>query len=168
MTSHETLSLLLQPALIRLIDQLRLQLKAAEWTWSYDTVEVWPDQVPETTRSRYEEMMRALDVASGDDAEAIQDVLDELPQPIPLYRLEITDQSSVPTINMWQLCYQICLKDYTPQLQDMSLMAPDLNQNDIDSRLTDQDGEIDWDCLNQNAQLVVEKLIASIVAGEVQ
>lgn len=73
MTSHEKLSLLLQPALIRLIDQLRTQLKEVNWTWTYETIEIWPKEVPQITRSQYEEMVRALEVASGEEAETIQD-----------------------------------------------------------------------------------------------
>lgn len=85
-----------------------------------------------------------------------------MPQPVPLYRLDITYQETVLAINMWQLCYQICLQDYEPQLKDMSIQSPDLDGAKLDHALIDHDGEIAWEPLNQKAQLVVSQLIESI------
>lgn len=165
MTSQQKLALLLQPALIRLIDQLRQQLTEASWTWSYDTIEVWPDEVPEETRSQYTEMMEALETASDDDAETIQDVLYTLPQPIPLYRLDVTYEETELEISMWQLCYQICFEDYRPKFLDLSVEAPELEKWAVDPALIDEADQVDWVALNEKAKTVVSQLMTAIQSG---
>ncbi|NJN23499.1 MAG: hypothetical protein HC810_02680 [Acaryochloridaceae cyanobacterium RL_2_7] len=89
MDKQQKLAMLMQPALIRLIDQLRQQLTAASLKWTYETTELWPNDVPQTLRQQYQEMTEALEIANDDDADKIYAVLETLPQPVPLYRLEI-------------------------------------------------------------------------------
>lgn len=161
--NQQQLALLLQPALIRLIDQLRQQLTAASWAWSYDTIELWPDEVPSEVRSQYTEMLQALETASDDDAEIIQDVLETLPQPVPLYRLDVTLEDTVYQINMWELCYQICLKKYVPNLSNMTVQSPQLEKQRLDPELLDSSGGIDWVVLNEKAKKVVESLMKQLM-----
>ena len=168
MTSQQMLALLLQPALIRLIDQLRQQLTEEKLIWSYETIEVWPDEVPNQVRSQYQEMIQALEKAKGEDALTIQDVLMTLPQPIPLYRLDVTYKETEFAISMWQLCYQICFESYVPVLSDFSVDPPDIDNLEVDSQLIDESDQVDWVALNHKAQSVVSELVQGIRSGTCQ
>ena len=159
MNKQQKLAMLLQPALIRLIDQLRQQLKSADWDWSYDTQEAWPEEASESERSQYTEMMQALETASDEDAERIQDILQTLPQPIPIYQLSVTYNDVEHLISMWELCYQICFERYIPRLSNMSVQPPEIDQYEMDATLFDADEAIDWAALNQKAKVVVSMLV---------
>ena len=162
MDKQQKLAMLMQPALIRLIDQLRQQLTEASITWTYETTELWPEDVPQETRQQYDEMTQALEIASDDDAEKIQDVLETLPQPVPLYRLEIEQNDEKIHMNMWELCYQICLQKYKPQLDRMQVEAPNLSSYKIDKTLWESNDSIDWEALNLKAKKVVQRLTQSL------
>ena len=166
MDKQQKLAMLMQPALIRLIDQLRQQLTAASIPWTYETTELWPEDVPQETRQQYDEMMQALDVANDDDADKIHAVLETLPQPVPLYRLEIEQNDEKTYINMWELCYQICLQKYKPQLQRMQVEAPNLSSYKLDKTLWESNHSIDWEALNQKAKKVVARLAQNFQAHE--
>ena len=159
MNPQQQLAMLLQPALIRLIDQLRQQLTGAQWNWGYETLEFWPEQVSSEERQQYDDLMQALDVASDEDAETIQDVLMTLPQPVPLYRLDIEQAGEQTAINMWELCYQICLYNYQPDWSSMHVEAPNLSQYKLDKSLFDADFDIKWEVLDAKARQVVSRMM---------
>ena len=152
----------MQPALIRLIDQLRQQFTEASIEWTYETTELWPKDVPQSTRQQYQEMTAALEIANDEDADKIYEVLETLPQPVPLYRLEIEQQQEKILMNMWELCYQICLQKYKPKLQRMQVEAPNLSGYKLDQSLWESSNDIDWEGLDRKAQKVVARMIQSL------
>ena len=152
----------MQPALIRLIDQLRQQFSAESITWTYKTTEHWPEDVPDSTRRQYQEMMQALDVANEEDADKIHAVLETLAQPVPLYELEVELDNEKVHLNMWELCYQICLQKYRPNLQRMQVDAPNLSSYKLDKSLWESQSSIDWEALNTKAQKVVKSLLKTL------
>jgi hypothetical protein len=162
MNQEHPLALLLQPALIRLIDQLRQQMTAASWSWSYDTVELWPDTVSSEVRSQYTTMLQALETASDEEAEMIQDVLETILHPVPLYRLDISLDGVDYQFNLWELCYQICLKEYVPNLSNMTVESPNLDKQTLDLDLYESSGEVDWARLNEKAKTVVSMLMIQL------
>ena len=162
MNQQQTLASLLQPALIRLIDQLRQQLADSPWQWNYETHEIWPDDVPQTQRNRYDLLQTELETASDDEAVDLESELGMMPMPIPVYRLNLSQGNRQEQLNMWELCYQICLLQYAPILGSESLVPPSLETYPLDSKLLDSTGEIDWPSLDQKAERVVSQLLETL------
>ncbi|MDS3862165.1 hypothetical protein RIF25_15290 [Thermosynechococcaceae cyanobacterium BACA0444] len=132
---------LVQPALIRLVDQLRQQLTESAWKSSYETVEVWPDNLPDNSENTETE-------------------------PQILYWLYLTPKEATPdtrpiAINLWELCYQICFESYTPVLDRLTIQDFQLGEVAVDRSLFDDHGEVDWNCLDTKAAQVVKAMLDS-------
>ena len=162
MDQQQKLALLLQPALIRLIDQLRLQLSTSTWQWKYETFEVWPSEVPQAQRNRYAQLQEQLDTAPEQDIEAIEAELAMMIFPIPVYQLDLWRDEAHQRVNMWELCYQICLCQYEPVFEAESLTSPSLEQFPFDSKLLSEVAEIDWVYLDHRAEEVVSRLLETL------
>jgi hypothetical protein len=158
----QTLASLLQPALIRLIDNLRKQLTPSGLKWDYETLEEWSEDVPQATRDRVAALTQALEIADPEDANHLQAELDQLPVPVPMYWLAIAYPEQPLRVNLWELCYQVCLEHYTPNYSNASLSQPDLSHAQIDATILDDQSEIDWAQLDQKAAVVVQKLMNSL------
>lgn len=136
---------LVQPALIRLVDQLRQQLEGSAWKSSYETVEVWPENSP--------------------DSQADQEQTETEPQ--ILYWLYLTPKESSNdtkriAINLWELCYQICFASYTPILDCPKIRDFQLGEVAVDRSLFDDHGEVDWNRLDTKAAAMVQQMINSL------
>ena len=162
MNQQQMLASLLQPALIRLIDQLRQQLADSPWQWNYETHEIWPEAVSQTQRDRYNLLQAALETASDDEAVDLETELAMMPMPIPIYRLNMSQGDRQEQLNMWELCYQICLLQYAPILDSDSLVPPSLETYPLDAKLLDSTGEIDWPFLDQKAECVVSQMLETL------
>jgi hypothetical protein len=162
MDTAQTLASLLQPALIRLIDNLRKQLTPSGLKWDYETLEEWSEDVSPATRDRVATLTQALEVADPEDAEHLQAELDQLPVPIPMYWLAIAHPEQPLRVNLWELCYQVCLESYAPNYTNTSLSQPDLSHAQIDGAILDDQGEIDWAQLDQKAAAVVQEFMNSL------
>lgn len=115
----EQAQLLMQPAYIRVVDNLRKALEDSAWRESYQQVET----------------------------------------PIPGYELCLSKQGQDITVNLWELCFEVCFQDY-----QRGSVPPDSElQVDIDTGLFDTEtGEVDWEKLDQKAQAKIENLFASL------
>jgi hypothetical protein len=123
-------SLLIQPALIRLFDQIRKQLEESDWQGSYETKEIWPAGVdPSTT------------------------------EPQVLYLLYLSRGQEKVRINVWELCYQICFIDYAPTLDREDIADFQVGEVVADASLIAADGEVDWNKLDRKAQQVVTQML---------
>lgn len=136
---------LFQPALIRLLDQLRGQLAEAGWQAQYETREIWADVPP-----------------SEESAPQILYLI--FLQKQPQSTLENQPELSLEKIqvNLWELCYQICFQDYQPQLAREFIADFQPGQVTPDQTLLDADGEVDWHSLDQKAHAVVQQLIQTL------
>lgn len=119
----EQAELLMQPALIRVVDNLGKQLEASEWQGTYQ----------------------------------------EVSSPYPGHQLCLSRHEQILTLDLWDLCFQVCFLDYHPQ--------PWISENNdhqreftvtIDSSLFNQEGEVDWNQLDHKTQVIVGKLFASL------
>ncbi len=162
MDQQQTLALLLQPALIRLIDQLRLQLTGSNWQWSYQTHEIWPENVPQFARDRYGQLQAQLDTVKDTEAEVLDAELATMVMPVPVYFLDLIQGDRQLRINMWELCYQICLQEYSPVLASASLDSPALALYSLDPTLLESDETIDWSKLDQKAADVVSQMLEGL------
>ncbi len=130
---------LVQPALIRLVDQLRQQLTDSAWKSSYETVEVWPENTPDN-----------------------QEQAETEPQILYWLYLTLKNSSNETTpiaINLWELCYQICFESYIPVLDRPTIQDFQLGDVAVDRTLFDDDGEVDWNRLDVKAAQVVKAMI---------
>ena len=115
--------ILMQPALIRILDNIRKQLEISEWKGSF------------------------------------QDVT----HPIPGYLLCLTKGDRSVEVDLWQLCYQVVSQNYSPTFTHT--LSEDEQRSftlEIDERLLDQTGEIDWQLIEAKAQQSVRKVFEDI------
>jgi hypothetical protein len=141
-------ALLFQPALIRLLDQIRNQLANSPWQGTYETRELWPAGAPELP-------------AEPDSTEA--------PQILYLLYLSQSDQNQSDQVtpvrvNIWELCYQICFQDYQPQIERETIADFQPGEVTTDTHLLDADGEVDWHRLDRKAEQVVAQLLQKLSA----
>lgn len=112
--SWQQAEILMQPVLIRLVDNLRKQLEESPWQATYQEVET----------------------------------------PYPGHQLCLRYQDQETIVNLWDLCYEICFRNYQRDLATEQIV-------EIDTTLLDEIGEVDWNRLDEKARSCVEHLLAS-------
>ena len=147
--------MLMQPAFIRVIDNIRKLLDTSVWTGTYKDVLMWHQGVDAETQALVTELLQRLETASPGQARQIKEHLATLPMPHPAYHLCLPRQEQKITVDIWDLCYQVCFYNY--HLGDEKV--------DIDMNLIDDDGEVDWLHLDIKAKNLVEKMFADL-SGE--
>ncbi len=111
--------ILMQPAFIRILDNIRKQLDSSLWQGSF------------------------------------KDVTD----PVPGYLLCLTNGDRSFEVDLWQLCYQVISNNYTPQLQNILREDEQTSYElEIDERLLDETGELDWHLIEAKAQQSVRQI----------
>ncbi len=110
--------LLMQPTLIRILDNIRKQLDQSVWEGSYKEVQI----------------------------------------PYPGYQLDLTYQTETVSVDIWELCYQVCFLDYEP-----THAAVESQEVEIDTNLIDNEtGDIAWNRLDEKARRIVEQLFSNL------
>lgn len=110
--------LLMQPAFIRLLDNIRKQLDESIWTGTYQ----------------------------------------EIQDPFPGYRLDLEHNGQKVSIDIWELCYQICFQNYHP-----THAAQESLEVEIDTTLIDQEtGDVNWQNLEDKTRQIIEDLFARL------
>ncbi len=110
--------LLMQPAMIRVLDNIRKQLEESPWTGTYQNVEV----------------------------------------PIPGYQLILEHQGEQKSVDIWELCYQICFVNYPPAHTPMQSQ-----EVVIDTSLIEEDtGDVDWNRLDTKASQLIQEIFANL------
>lgn len=155
---------LMQPAFIRLIDNLRKQLEKSTWKGTYEEMPVWAEAVSVEVQSRVAQLQEALKTASADEAIAIEAALAQLPSSYPGYHLHLQQQEHRVTVDLWSLCYQICFQNYDAAIGTSH--APEESGSSqgvkIDVDLFDEAGDVDWHRLDQKTQQLVEQTFANL------
>lgn len=113
----EQAEMLMQPALIRIVDQVRKQLEQTTWKATYNDVQT----------------------------------------PIPGYELCLERNDTSVCVDVWELCYQVCFRNYPPSHSEL-----DTQEVEIDTNLIDETGEVDWQSLDTKAQHLVEQVFATL------
>lgn len=157
-TAWQQAAQLMQPALIRVIDNLRKQLEQSDWQGTYDNQLGWPESTSEATKAKVLKLQEQLEQSDSEEqANEIEQQLSQLPQPSPLYRLNLRRQDQTHQVDLWQLCYQICFRDYSPTAE------PEQEQIvEIDADLLDERGEVDWLALDDKTQKVIGQIFQSL------
>lgn len=118
----EQAQVLMQPALLRVVDNIRKELETSSWKGTYK----------------------------------------EVTKPIPGYHLCLTNQKHQIEIDIWELCYQVCFQEYNSIHHIFSEDDLSSYEVEVDTRLIDDLGEIDWQLLESKAQQSVRKVFASL------
>ena len=119
----EKAQLIMQPALIRVLDNIRKELDKSTWKGTFR----------------------------------------EAAEPIPSYILCLTKDTQTIEIDIWQLCYQVCFLNYVPvALHIFSNASTSKIEVDIDDRLIDETGDIDWQLVEAKAQQSVRQVFDSL------
>lgn len=74
----------------------------------------------------------------------------EVQEPFPGYKLDLERGDRKETIDIWDLCYQICFRNYQP-----THATEESYEVEIDTSLLDDNGEVDWSRLDAKAQSIV-------------
>lgn len=147
---------LMQPALIRVIDNIRKRLETSSWRGSYKTEQVWPTATTAAQKQQVETLQAQLPQAqTPTEIDEIEQQLSQLPAAIPLYELQLEKGDRQQTVDIWQLCYRVCFQNYDAE-QEASPV-------DLDWQLIDQaTGSVDWDQLDQKASQLVGDIFAQL------
>lgn len=85
---------------------------------------------------------------------------EEVQEPFPGHQLILTQAENSVTINIWEICFKVCFLEYQFSLGETT------NDNiivDIDTKLFDEKGEINWDRLEQKTQQVIQTMIENFL-----
>jgi hypothetical protein len=114
----EQARVLMQPALLRVVDNIRKELESSDWKGTYKEVTV----------------------------------------PIPGYHLCLTRPGCQVEVDIWELCYKVCFQEYEPSQHIFSQEDETAYPVNVDTRLIDDAGEVDWQLLESKAQQSVRKV----------
>jgi hypothetical protein len=150
---------LMQPALIRTIDNVRKYLEGeTPWQGDYREFAIWPADVPEETQAQIALLQQELKSATPEQVDAIEDALAQMPQPTPGYELVLTcvgrDEPIVQ--NLMELCYQVCFVNSAEVIAGTAAAQVD------QTLLEDDTAEVDWSILDQKTRAIVEQLFAGL------
>ncbi len=147
---------LMQPALIRVIDNIRKQLDQVDWKGSYEEELIWPEGTTLEQQREYAALQKLLHGVSPEEHDRVSSLMSALPQPSPLYTLRLKHADSEDqTVDVWALCYQVCTLTYDAN-SDTSIEA--------DDSLFDELGEVDWRVLDDKTKSLVENIFAQLPA----
>jgi len=155
--------LLMQPAFIRLIANLGKQLEDSDWRGDYKDVQVWAEGTSEDTKAIVMQLRSQLEGATDEQTEAIKQQLSQLPAPFPGYWLYLSQGDYQITVDLWDLCYQICFQNY--DLIHGTSHAADEPVGEsvaIDVSLFDRAGEVDWHRLDDKTCQLVRQVFAAL------
>lgn len=146
-TQRHQADFLMQPVLIRVIDNLRKQMEASAWTGTYTDYPLWPQGTTEAQKRRVQAISRHLAETEEPPSADLQQELEQLPKPFPGYQLQLSKHNSQATIDVWDLCCQVCFDNYQPSVPVV-----------VDSNLLDEAGEVNWIALDEKAQQLIAEL----------
>jgi hypothetical protein len=161
MTAWQQAELLMQPVFIRLLDNLRKQMEASEWEGSYRDILLWPDDVPEDVRNQVVELKRQMETASPQEADAIAQQMEHLPEPALGYELCLQKGEQQVILDLWQLCYQICFRNFNPPFQVSEDMLVEIDTTLIEA----ETGEVDWMKIDAKTSQLVQQIFANLPAS---
>ncbi len=144
---------LMQPALIRIIDNIRKRLENSDWHGTYEETQIWPSTVAESQMQRVKTLQTQLKTATPEAADHIRDELATLPQPFPGYELHLTQGDQERIVNVWELCYCVCFEQFPV---DEGPVTVDLGLIDQEAR------DLDWLVLDNKAKAIVDDVFQQL------
>ena len=117
MVAWQQAELLMQPAYLRVIDNIRKQLEQSVWKATYEEVQT----------------------------------------PYPGYLLCLQHGEQQMSVNLRELCYQVCFRDYKPTHSEL-----ESQEVEIDTSLIDESGDVDWDRLEVKTRAIVDRVFTNL------
>jgi hypothetical protein len=154
-TAWRQAEILMQPAFIRVVDNIRKHLDTSSWKGTYHDVLIWPPGTTDEAKVVVTQLLQDIETATPEQIEAIKTNLALLPMPHPGYHLRLQRQEQQVNIDLWHLCYQLCFVNYSPENTDV----------DIDSNLLDESGEVDWQHLENKTKQLIKQVFESLPEG---
>ena len=151
-TSWQQAEILMQPAFIRVIDNIRKQLDVCDWKGTYQDVLTWPANTTDETKALVTQLVQNMETATIAQIEEIKKTLTSLPMPYLGYHLLLQRQQEQLNIDLWDLCYQVCFLNYSSQNTAV----------DIDTNLIDEYGDVNWQYLENKTQELVKQVFANL------
>ena len=151
----------MQPAFIRVIDRIREHLDCSAWKGTYQEVLIWPDGTTDETKNVVNQLLQQMENAAPTELLEIKQALSGLPTPYPGYHLCLQRQGLQQiSVDLWELCYQVCFRNYSPSLERLANY-----EVQIDTSLIDETGDVDWLRLDAKAGELVEQVFANLPDG---
>ncbi|MGB3294254.1 MAG: hypothetical protein WBB01_14800 [Phormidesmis sp.] len=153
---------LMQPALIRVIDNIRKQLDSTAWQGRYEEELIWPAGTTPEQQQDYQELQKQLHGVPPAEHDRVAALISQLPQPSPLYTLRLTKKSHADqTVDIWALCYWVCMAGDRQDLEseDLEIAA--------DNRLFDTEGAVDWQQLDDKTRALVTNIFQALPSDDV-
>ncbi|MEA5550772.1 hypothetical protein VB713_07245 [Anabaena cylindrica UHCC 0172] len=154
-TTWQQAELLMQPAFIRVVDNIRKHLDVSSWKGTYHDVLIWPPNTTDETKVLVTQLLQEMESATHERVEDIRENLAHLPMPHPGYHLRLQRQEQQVNVDLWDICYQVCFLDYSAGISEV----------DIDTSLVDESGEVDWHHLEEKTKQLVKHLFDSLPGG---
>jgi hypothetical protein len=158
---------LMQPCLIRVVDNVRKHTETLPWRSEYLEQVSWPADSTAEQRQQVRDLAAQLTGATAEAAAGIRQQLAALPAPSPVYQLKLTaiapegseestdsQASHVVTLELWELCFAVCFRDYRPDQPAR-----------VEPELLYDDGEVNWLALDEKAKAVVAEAIDRAIAS---
>lgn len=163
---------LMQPAFIRLIANIGKRLDESTWKGQYEDVLAWPEGIDDTTKTQVLQLRGELtalepqtDAHSTARSAEIEQALADLPAPFPGYQLCLSKADQQVCVDLWEICYQICFRDYdaaSGTSRSRGFGQPPSQSVEVDATLFDASGEVDWDQLDAKTRRLVEQIFATL------
>lgn len=148
--------LLMQPAFIRIIDNIRQQLDESAWKGTYQDIQTWPVGTTDETKAVVTQLLQQQEGATPMELAEIEQSLAQMPTPYPGYQLNLQyKELQQVSVELWELCYQVCFRNYSPSLNES-------NGIQIDTSLIDETGDVDWQRLDAKAAELVNQVFANL------
>jgi hypothetical protein len=154
---------LMQPAFIRLVANLTQQLEQSDWRGDYEDVQIWPEGTSDTDKILVTNLRSQLETASPLEADQITQSLAQLPVPFPGHQLHLSRGDRQVSVDLWNLCYQICFQNYDA-VSGTSLPTGHAigDSVTIDASLFDETGEVDWHQLDEKTRHLVNQIFTNL------
>jgi hypothetical protein len=157
-TAWQQAQLLMQPSFIRVIDNIRKHLDTSSWKGTYHDVHRWPDGATQDQQQQVIQLQKALETATPEQADDIHQTLDRLPHPYPGYELHLTQGDRTVDVDLWQLCYHVCFREFTAPHAAGQIPV------EVDTLLIDETGDVDWQHLDDKARHLIEQIFENLSA----
>ncbi|MBF2026337.1 MAG: hypothetical protein IGS48_06160 [Oscillatoriales cyanobacterium C42_A2020_001] len=175
MTVWRQAEALMQPAFIRLVANIGKQLEQSTWKGQYEDVLVWAEGIDDATKAKVLQLRSDLEQASNastdsnpsTEVDEIERTLATLPSPYPGYQLCLTQNSQQVRVDLWELCYRICFRDYDAESgtsRNRGFGQPPSQSVEVDRTLFDETGEVDWNRLDDKTKSLVDQIFTNLPA----
>lgn len=150
---HALANHLMQPCLIRIIDNLRKATENLDWQSDYTQAQHWPEGTTDAQKQQVAALAAQLNQAEAEAVPDLEQALRQLPTPTPIYHLRLTQGERVATLDVWELCFRLCFVNYDPS-QPVT----------VDAGLVEADGEVDWITLDEKAKALIAQALSTATA----